>query len=690
MAQRQSVVVLPSIADQEAKLSPRELDILTEKVRSIIPGILPLKDFNLLKQDVVLERLGAEGLFAACKEGSCVGDLVARVQADFGARCEVISAKKQLYLKFELYGTLRGEKDAGTIDQFNDPVKDFNEMLALLDKKAPAAFKKIVTEAVPTSTPAVVGSVVAQIETEPAGAALKINGIPYQGCPKTPCTISLYENRFKLSASLDEHETADTNLVITMPNQLVNIKLKPVMYQVNFSSQPAGASLSFDGEPYPGCRQTPCSARFTKGNVKVTASLNMRETKDTTVSVSQNNQRIDLKLFVVAQVTTEPSGAALKVNGIPYQGCSKTPCTISHYENRFKLSASLDEHETADTTVSIKQNNQNVRIRLKANFGVLEIKPAYSEGVGKNENWSLTINGKSVYSRENKLSPGKYSVKLSHRCYEDISFDVGINKDKREVFDMSSYAKPKKGSLALSAEKDGSPVSEPVFVDGQRAGETPFGGSVAICSEIGIGSSKEKVDVKLEYKQTVRYVHKIQSGGISGGVLTDTRDGKKYKVVKIGNQTWMAENLNYDASGSKCYENKPANCAKYGKLYNLSTAKNACPSGWHLPSKSEYEALDKAVGGEKVAGKKLKSKNGWNTGGGYKSGTDEFGFSALPGGHGGWAGSFGYVGYYGYWWSSSEYGGDGAYRRCMGYYSEDVGWDGYGKDRLFSVRCVKD
>jgi len=157
VAQRQSVVVLPTIADSEVKLSPKELEILTEKVRSIIPQILPLKDFNLLKQDAVLERLGAEGLFAACKEGSCVGDLVSRVQADFGARCEVISVKEQLYLKFELYGTLRGEKDAGTIDLFNDPVKDFNEMLALLDKKAPVAFKRIVTEAAPpdfdTGTP---------------------------------------------------------------------------------------------------------------------------------------------------------------------------------------------------------------------------------------------------------------------------------------------------------------------------------------------------------------------------------------------------------------------------------------------------------------------------------------------------------------------------------------------------------
>jgi len=161
--------------------------------------------------------------------------------------------------------------------------------------------------------------------------------------------------------------------------------------------------------------------------------------------------------------------------------------------------------------------------------------------------------------------------------------------------------------------------------------------------------------------------------------FTDARDGKKYIAVKIGSQTWMAENLNYEASGSKCYENKPANCSKYGRLYNWSTARNACPRGWHLPSDAEWTALENAVGSE--AGKKLKSKSGWN-------GTDEFGFSALPGGTGFYSV---HAGYLGYWWSATEcYISDSAWERRMYYDRSSVERICDGKSHLHSVRCLQD
>jgi len=165
--------------------------------------------------------------------------------------------------------------------------------------------------------------------------------------------------------------------------------------------------------------------------------------------------------------------------------------------------------------------------------------------------------------------------------------------------------------------------------------------------------------------------------------LTDKRDGKKYKTVIIGERTWMAENLNYEAKGSVCYDNNPENCNKYGRLYDWNTAKEACPSGWHLPSDEEWK-IEGYVGGD--AGKKLKSKGGWNNDG---NGTDDFGFSALPGGSYSY-GSFSNVGYRGDWWSATEDHASIAYYRTMGYDDSKVGRGNSEKSSLHSVRCLQD
>jgi len=78
--------------------------------------------------------------------------------------------------------------------------------------------------------------------------------------------------------------------------------------------------------------------------------------------------------------------------------------------------------------------------------------------------------------------------------------------------------------------------------------------------------------------------------------LVDTRNGKIYPTVKIGNQIWMAENLNYKSDKSYCYQNKASNCEKYGCLYQWEIAKEVCPNGWHLPSDKEWMEMEAAIG----------------------------------------------------------------------------------------------
>jgi len=199
--------------------------------------------------------------------------------------------------------------------------------------------------------------------------------------------------------------------------------------------------------------------------------------------------------------------------------------------------------------------------------------------------------------------------------------------------------------------------------------------------------------------------------------------GQTYKTVNINGQIWMAENLNYDASGSVCYNNQTANCDKYGRLYNWSTAmgisssynsnsynpssgtkyKGVCPSGWHIPNNAEWDKLMRYVDGTSgtsspydspFAGIYLKAREGWNSCGPSGSGKDDLcedthSFSALPGGYGYSGGYFSSAGDIGSWWSASEDDSDYAYNRCMSCY---IGYLGYSHDKsyLFSVRCLQD
>jgi len=224
------------------------------------------------------------------------------------------------------------------------------------------------------------------------------------------------------------------------------------------------------------------------------------------LSKSEDYELNEEKRYLV-NLSTEPPGAVLNFDGEPIASCKETPCKAELREGNVRIIAALEQYEKADTTVSIKRKNQNIAITLKPNFGVLEIKPAYLDGIGKAEGWSLSVNNKNYPLGDVNLSPNKYKVKLSHDCYENIDFNAGINKGKREVFDMSGKITLKKGGLALSAERDGEPVSEPVFVNGKQVGETPFSGSVPLCARVEIGDSRELVDVALKYKEKVNHTY---------------------------------------------------------------------------------------------------------------------------------------------------------------------------------------
>ena len=221
------------------------------------------------------------------------------------------------------------------------------------------------------------------------------------------------------------------------------------------------------------------------------------------------------------------------------------------------------------------------------------------------------------------------------------------------------------------------------------------------------------------------------NSGITYDTIIDSRDGKVYRTVKIGNQVWMAENLNYaDSSNtpslngrSWCFRDQPRNCELAGRLYTWAAAidsvrlatdtenpqtcgdassKNCkisgtiqglCPDGWHLPSEMEWDTLFTTVGGQltedgqSTAGKFLKSKIGWNR---DRNGTDDFGFAALPVGRYDYNDSlFSAAGGYAEFWGStqSNYGAYSIYLDSQDLVASSYNdFDGFGH----SVRCVKD
>ncbi|MDR2584544.1 MAG: PEGA domain-containing protein [Fibromonadaceae bacterium] len=379
---QERVAILNTVDDSNPELDFTVLTYLTNSLREIAVKMLPENKYFVMTSQSIIEMLGPERK-EECKN-KCMLDMGKAISADYIGQARLGRLGGNLTITMELYHT-RGN----LIGSFNGNAKDEFGLVAVINEKAPAMFRKML---------GVSGGPV----IEPGIGGLQTTGGDYEFAG---------EKR----------------------------------YLVNISSDPEGAGLSFNGLPLSSCKETPCKAELREGNVRIIANL--------------------------------------------------------------------EQYEIADTTVSIKQNNQSIRIRMKANFGVLEIKPAYSDGIGSDERWSLSINGKATYSWENRLSPNKYKVELSHRCYEAIKFEAGINKDRREFFDMASHVNQlvKKGGLVLSAEADGEPVAEPVFVNGKKVGETPFSGSVPVCSRLEIGSGREVVNVGIKHNATTEYKHTMNT-----------------------------------------------------------------------------------------------------------------------------------------------------------------------------------
>jgi uncharacterized protein (TIGR02145 family) len=191
------------------------------------------------------------------------------------------------------------------------------------------------------------------------------------------------------------------------------------------------------------------------------------------------------------------------------------------------------------------------------------------------------------------------------------------------------------------------------------------------------------------------------------GTFTDSRDEQTYEWVRIGDQVWMAENLNYDQDSygnDWCYGNNSSNCDTYGRLYdwaavmqgvsssssNPSGVQGVCPDGWHVPSDEEWTELENYVsndGHSGSVGTALKSTSGWNDNG---NGTDDYGFSGLPGGARAYNGNFFDFGYEGHWWSATNNPSVNIWSRSLESSNELFTKEHWSPSYGFSIRCLRD
>ena len=286
----------------------------------------------------------------------------------------------------------------------------------------------------------------------------------------------------------------------------------------------------------------------------------------------------------------------------------------------------------------------------------------------------------------------------------------GLSSSIKDDFPSSSGVQPSSGN------KEGSSSSGDSSAPGSSSGE---GLSSSDTQEIS--SSSEDASEGWSWDAPKE---SFLNPNITYGTMVDSRDNKVYKTVKIGSQTWMAENLNYADSMATislrgknwCFDGVEANCDVGGRFYtwgaaidsakhyafksedcgpnnfcnpdyHIGTIQGICPSGWRLPTQADWDTLIATVGGESAAGKILKSQRGWSDDG---NGTDTYGFSALPAGYFNSYGADDSPGKYACFWSTKPHiGNASAYLMCLNFYKDNAGLGYDIKSSGASVRCLQ-
>jgi uncharacterized protein (TIGR02145 family) len=424
-------------------------------------------------------------------------------------------------------------------------------------------------------------------------------------------------------------------------------------------------------------------------------------------------------------INSNPTGASISLNGIPV--ATKTPFTGELNPGPTRIQLNKAKYQTLDTIMNVQSSTEEVlTINLKPSTLWLNIT---SNPTSAQVRLDGIIIGTTPLSKEldltDKSKQGTHSLKITLPEYIEQSQTIQVYPSKDPVA-ISVDLKKTEGAFIIQSTPEGAEV----FIDGAYKGITPLQGvmpvgkyRVELKMEDYSPSAKKEIIVNsqttVNLKENLIFkkqpLDNLEDDLVEGELLIDA-SGDSYKTVKIGDQIWMAENLNTDrfqngdlipevkndnvwisAGKSKqaawCYyDNNPINGEKYGKLYNwyaVADPRGLCPTSWHVPSDNEWTKLTEHLGGNLLAGGKMKSESGWSE---NSVGINNSGFNGLPGGarYLSGNGAFYDFGSYFYCWSSTVVSASSAWYLYLYNSGGDASVGNYTKRGGLSIRCIKD
>lgn len=499
-------------------------------------------------------------------------------------------------------------------------------------------------------------------------------------------------------------------------------------------SEPAGAAVYIDGVKL---GETPLSSFYAPGRRKLQLTLDWYIPHEQEIDVAPPQVRLNIRLrenFARLTVNSAPeSGLDIYLNDLPQQ--NRTPFTFERLApGTYRVKARSAHYETNEESLVLAAGDRkNALLRSNASYALLTVRTMPGT--------TVYLNGKKQEQLENiRLEPSVVLLRAERPKAAALEQRVTLRKGDAQTIELMPVVAV--GTIQVAV----TPFEARVELRGD-AGELYTSAGAKIFENVPVGTYTLKVSQSdyTEKQETLvlKAGEKITrsvtlarpakpitqapvqgTAGVESGTVTDI-DGNVYHTVKIGNQWWMAENLkvkkyrNGDAiqnvtdagtwsgltTGAHCnYDNSEANAVTYGRLYNwyaVNDSRNIAPEGWHVPSDAEWKQLEMHLGMSQSEadapgwrgtneGGKLKEKgtahwNSPNTGA-----SDDYGFTALPGGYRLDDGNFYVLGNVAHFWSSTENSTSSAWFRYLYYDSASISRYSLNKQVGFSVRCVRD